>query len=350
MTGIEVYDLLVAGPDGIRRWNQLRTGLPKEKLPSLNGYDLHGYNLSEACLDDMLILGSYLNHCKFVGASLRGASLASSILSSANFTDTDLTGAELVRADLVSSKFYNANLSGTVFTGALCGATVFADVDLSTACDLESVVHVGPSHVWLDTLFKSHGRIPDVFLRGCGVPEEMVRHLPGIINAGNTIQFYSCFISYSHKDEEFAQRLHCRLRDKGLRVWYAPEEMKGGRKIHEQIYDAIHVHDKLLLVLSPQSMGSEWVATEIRRARSREVKEKRRVLFPIRLCEFAAIRDWEKFDADTGKDMAAEIREFFVPDFSDWKNHDAFETAFERLLRDLRNSEAGGPAVKPAST
>jgi len=27
------------------------------------------------------------------------------------------------------------------------------------------------------------------------------------------------------------------------------------------------------------------------------------------------------FDADTGKDSAREIREYFIPDFSNWKNH-----------------------------
>jgi hypothetical protein len=110
--------------------------------------------------------------------------------------------------------------------------------------------------------------------------------------------------------------------------------MKGGQKLHEQVYDAI-------LVLSEHNMNSEWVSTEIRRARARGAKEMRRV-FPIRLCGFDAIRDWEKFDADTGKDMGVEVREYFVPDFSNWKDHDAFEKASARLLRDLRSSERGG--------
>jgi hypothetical protein len=51
---------------------------------------------------------------------------------------------------------------------------------------------------------------------------------------------------------------------------------------------------------------------------------------------FEAVRDWECFDADTGKDSAREIREYFIPDFSDWKNHDAYQVAFQRLLRDLK--------------
>lgn len=83
-------------------------------------------------------------------------------------------------------------------------------------------------------------------------------------------------------------------------------------------------------------MSSEWVKTEIAHARQREMKERMRVLFPIRLVPFAIVRDWKAFDADTGKDMAGEIREYYIPDFSNWKDYDSFESGFERLLGDLR--------------
>ena len=83
-------------------------------------------------------------------------------------------------------------------------------------------------------------------------------------------------------------------------------------------------------------MVSEWVQTEIAKARSREVREKRRVPFPVRLVDFESLRDWECFDADTGKDSAREIREYFIPDFSRWKDHDSYRQAFEGLLHDLR--------------
>ena len=83
-------------------------------------------------------------------------------------------------------------------------------------------------------------------------------------------------------------------------------------------------------------MHSERVKTEIANARRREVTEKKRVLFPIRLVDFEAVRNWTCFDADIGKDSAREIREYFIPDFSNWKDHDSFEQAFARLLRDLK--------------
>jgi hypothetical protein len=51
-----------------------------------------------------------------------------------------------------------------------------------------------------------------------------------------------------------------------------------------------------------------------------------------------SLRAWTCFDADSGKDMAMEVREYFIPDFSNWRDGDSFESAFERLLRDLKGS------------
>ncbi len=47
------------------------------------------------------------------------------------------------------------------------------------------------------------------------------------------------------------------------------------------------------------------------------------------------VKSW---DSDTGEDLAEEVRKYHIPDFSNWKNHDAFERAFARLEKDLRTS------------
>ena len=178
-----------------------------------------------------------------------------------------------------------------------------------------------------------------MFLRGCGVPDEFIAYIGSMV--GRPIEFYSCFISYSTKDQEFAERLHADLQAKGVRCWFAPEEMKGGHKLHEQIDEAIRLHDKLLLILSEHSMSSPWVETEIANAREREKREDKQLLFPITLVPFEAIKQWKLFDADMGIDSAREIREYFIPDFSNWKDHDSYQTAFQRLVKDLK-AGAGG--------
>jgi len=83
-------------------------------------------------------------------------------------------------------------------------------------------------------------------------------------------------------------------------------------------------------------MNSTWVKTEIANARAREEQQKRQMLFPITLVPFDQVKRWKLFDADRAIDSAHEIREYFVPDFSNWKDHDSYQKSFDRLLRDLK--------------
>lgn len=84
-------------------------------------------------------------------------------------------------------------------------------------------------------------------------------------------------------------------------------------------------------------MASDWVQTEIAKARKREAMEKGQILFPVALVPYdPAIKEWECFDADRGKDSAREIREYYIPDFSNWQNHDSYQRALGRLVSDLK--------------
>lgn len=297
----------------------------------LSGVDLCGANLSAADLFSANLLGANLRNANLSGAKLRVAYMVGADLCRANLTGADLTGTDLGGVDLEE-----ADLSH-----ALMGYTSLGRVDLSTVRGLETVRHDGPSSIGIDTIYSSKAMIPEVFLRGAGIPENFIEYMRSLV--ANPIEYYSCFISYSCKDEEFAQRLYNDLQANGVRCWFAPHDMQGGRKLHEQIDQAIRIHERVLLILSPDSMHSEWVKTEIAKARKREVEQKKQVLFPLRLVSFEAIRDWECFDADAGKDSAQEIREYFIPDFSNWENHDEYEKAFGRLMSDLRaRDEADG--------
>ena len=305
--------------------------LSRSKLRNVN---LFAANLTKATLND-----AHMFQTNFWQANLSGASLRKALIWECELTLTKLSEANLAGANLTLSKFHKTEMGGADLTGVTCGITIFSDIDLSSVKGLETAHHEGPSTVGLDTLYKSGGKIPEAFLRGCGVPDDFITFIPSHFGIRQALQFYSCFISYTSKDEEFVRRLHSRMRDEHLRVWFAPEDVKGGEKLYEQIERAIQIHDRLLVVLSESSMRSKWVMTEIRKARKVELRENRRKLFPIRLVDFDSLQSWECFDADTGEDLATEVRQYFIPDFSNWKDHDAFERAFDRLLRDLRAEE-----------
>jgi hypothetical protein len=145
------------------------------------------------------------------------------------------------------------------------------------------------------------------------------------------IQFYKSFISYSSKDQKFADRLYTDLQNKGVRCWLASEDLKIGAKIRTGIDEAIRLHDKLLLVLSKYSVASDWVEQEVETALDRERNEKRTVLFPIRL-------DDTVMKIDTGwPALIKNTRN--IGDFRKWKIHDSYQKAFDRLLRDLKAEE-----------
>jgi hypothetical protein len=296
--------------------------------------DFDGSRLIDAGLQLAKLQWASLRMASLIGANFDGANLNFAILSMSHLNNANFTNTVLIETD-----FSNSILRGADFNNAATGLTRFGNVDLSAVKGLDNIRHSRPSIIGIDTLYESNGRIPEVFLRGCGVPEQFIAFIPSLVGAVEPFQYHSCFISYSAKDEEFAKRLHSRLRDAKVRVWFAPEDIKGGVKLYDQIERAIQVHDRLLLVLSDNSLQSEWVMTEIRKAREAEKTENRRKLFPIRLADFDQIRNWRCPDADGGKDLAVEVREYFIPDFSNWKNHDSFEKAFERLLRDLRDAE-----------
>jgi hypothetical protein len=291
--------------------------------------DLSGARFEEADLGGMDLSGSILSEADLSMAYLGGANLGGANLSMADLRETNLRGADL----------RDVKVDNTDFSAAVFASTVVANIDLSTSNGLEAVRHRGPSTIGIDTIYKSRGNIPEVFLRGCGVPDEFIDFINSMTRRAS--EYYSCFISYSTNDQEFAERLHAELQAKGVRCWFAPHDVKGGVKLHEQIDEAIRLHDKLLLILSEHSMSSPWVRTEIANAREREKREGKQLLFPITLVPFEAIKQWKLFDADIGIDSAREIRKYFIPDFSNWKDHDSYQTAFQRLVKDLK-AGAGG--------
>ena len=59
--------------------------------------------------------------------------------------------------------------------------TIFADVNFSEVKGLERVNHLGPSYVSIDTIYKSKGKIPELFLRGCGVPENIFTFMHSLV-------------------------------------------------------------------------------------------------------------------------------------------------------------------------
>ncbi|MFO1433433.1 MAG: toll/interleukin-1 receptor domain-containing protein [Candidatus Competibacteraceae bacterium] len=321
----------------IHAWNTWRrvdsdSGIKLDlRWADLRWADLCGVVLSDADLRWANLTGAGLHWANLAGTDLHWADLHWASLTGANFRGANLREANLNGADLRGTNFSGADLRGVNFSGARLGETTFGNLDLSEVIGLETCRHEGPSILDHSTLQRS-GPLPPAFLQGCGLPDPLIDFLPTLLD--RPIQYYSCFIIYSSRDELFVRRLQADLQLHGIRCWSSSEDIILTRRFHEQI--ATRSYDKLLLVLSAHSMNSEWIKAEISRALQREAREKQTILFPVRLVDFETLRRWECGEAVTGRDLAREIREYYPPDFSNWRDYDAYQHSFNRLLRVLK--------------
>jgi TIR domain/Pentapeptide repeats (8 copies) len=247
-------------------------------------------------------------------------------LSGVNLSGANLEGFILVGTDLRGSDLSAANLRGVDVSGANVGGTIFQNVDLSSVTGLDVVNHFGRSAVSISTLYRSHGRIPDSFLRGCRVPDDYISYMRSLV--ANPVDVCAFFISYSTKNEAFAEGLHDELEKKAVRCWFAPDDLKIGDRFQERIEESILRCEKLLVVLSTDSVNSPWVQREVQAGVEKELRQNTTVLFPVRLDD--AIMDCPHA-------WASDIRRTrHIGDFRKWKDHDSFQKSLDRLLRDLK--------------
>jgi len=337
-----------------RRANLERATLSEAYLSDVNFWEaiLEDADLSNADLSYAILNEANLTRVNLGRAELKEASLSKTDLSGADLRGSNLSGADLEAANLQGSSLGGTLFSGAVlfktdFSGAKIGKTIFSNNDLSQSLNLDKVFHIGPSIIDERTFVQSKGKIPESFLRGCGFTDTFIEfaklynpNLPNeqILNiqyriydlrATQAIQISPLFISYSHADSTFVDHLDSSLTSKGVRFWRDIHDATAGR-LETQIDRAIRQNPTVLLILSKNSIKSDWVEHEVRKARELEKKLGRDALCPVALDD-----GWTAKPSPWPERVMEQIMEYNILDFSGWQDQPTFDSKFAKLLSGL---------------
>ncbi|HXM92818.1 MAG TPA: toll/interleukin-1 receptor domain-containing protein [Candidatus Dormibacteraeota bacterium] len=117
------------------------------------------------------------------------------------------------------------------------------------------------------------------------------------------------FISYSHADNTFVDKLALSLVKHDAHVWVDTWELNVGDSILNRVQEAIRDSSALLIVLSKASVASEWCKKELSAGLMRELDEKRVVVLPVLVedCEIPVFLR-EKLYADFRKDFKSGLK------------------------------------------
>jgi hypothetical protein len=93
----------------------------------------------------------------------------------------------------------------------------------------------------------------------------------------------SIFLSHSSKDKFFARKIAQELQAHGVRVWIDEAEINVGDSLTEKIGSAIHETEFMGIVLSRNSVNSNWVQKELQIALNKEIAQRKMVVLPMLL-------------------------------------------------------------------
>lgn len=354
-----VLDLVEADLSGcdlagsnLRRGNLLGANLSQARLvgANLSETDLTRANLSGADLSRADCSGARLFRSQLCNARLHSTNLAEAVfqgadLSDAVLVDTTLANADLREADLAGAELLRVNLSHveldhTNFERVRCGWSIWVDIDLSRASGLESMSHVGPGSIGVDTLERSAGRIPVDFLRGNGVSDQWVTIDAELEERAEAADPY--FITFAQEDEPFAGRLHNTLQKQGVRCWLVPRGAGLGDLFATSSAErGSRIWDRILLCATQAALSADWMDGLVDAVLKREeanlqaTGQRATLMWPLNLDGFLFSGNWKHPHAN-------EVAGRVLADFTGWRrNKKKFAEELKQLIQRLKEEPSG---------
>ena len=300
-------------------------------------------DFTECDLTNIAAQGSYWRNAIFRGAKISGDLVV------ARFYIADFTGATVKNCGLPGAELRFVRLNGTTFWPYLGDTDINSwsviNSDLSGLQNPTSGCHEYPSNVDIASLQKTAAGLVEnkqtpeglsTFFEECGLPREILdvfatwSSFSKAVDQEQTAEdnYYSCFISYSSRDDKFAKRIHGELTARGVHCWMDSHEMVPGANIFDEIDRGIHQWDKVLLCCSSNSLESPWVDRELDKALQkeealwRERGKKTLVVIPLNIDDYLFEWNGAKASALTSRVAA---------DFTNW------DTAKSKFAKQIEN-------------
>jgi uncharacterized protein YjbI with pentapeptide repeats len=331
MADLKHLQVLSAGRSIWNEWRQENSGVtPDLDAANLHGFDLRGTNLvraklSEADLSNATLAGARLAFADLWRATLDHADLTDADLQNANARAASFRAATFVRTNLCLANLESADLRGANLHEAELGRTTLVDADLTDAKQLETCRFWAPVGIDSRTLIRS-AHLPAPFLRGCGVPEEVLENLPALFR--KTIEYYSILIRCAAEDMPLVERLDGDLMARGIRCWRVKPmpAQTPATGLGVRLEDSFRQSEtRLLLVLSRHTIRARapWLEHEAKLCMQNERVHNRKLLFPVRAD-----------DARLGLNDSTTEQELNqrAVDFRRWKERKSYFDAVNKLI------------------
>ena len=208
---------------------------------ALKGADLSYATLSYADLESADLSGADLTATDLSWASLTSANLRGAVL-----TTTSLIMANLTGADLRGARVIKSSMDSTILHRAIAGGTMFSNCDLRAVIGLDTMLHGAPSSVSLDTLARSGGRIPRLFLQGAGVAEPLIAAQD--VLAAERRTYPTVLLIGSMADSVLAEKLCEGLSQAHIPAWALYPDDENALNTGETSLDHTVYYDRLALL------------------------------------------------------------------------------------------------------
>jgi len=335
---------------GVQHWNDWREKNPTvwpdflgAVLPKaqLDGANLENANLLQANLEGASLAGARLRNANLKDSNLKRACLSRTDFQEANLYGAKLQEADLSRANLMHASLIKAEIERTRFDFTVFGQTSFDHKLIEGGIGLDRIFHVDSSIVDVQIFEKADRfvqRNPEMkqpvrrFFKNAGVTERIIRAALEAIS--QSLEWSSCFVSYSYEDKEFVERLCSSLEARGISCLRDDGGLEAGSHVFEGIAGEIIYQDRTLICCSWAALASGWVEKEADLALEREEKQRKAIIIPLDI-DGCFLKNQYRPDAPP---LAKKLRERVTADFRGWRDPGSFETAVNRLAEKLRIS------------